>query len=88
MEVKFYHDPAEKSKLKQSANDRGLSTIHDDFRDEGNHHTTGEIGRLTFDIIPDPLPQPMGTDEVMEMIAQYFLEDHETKWYKFKRLFD
>jgi len=54
MEVKFYHNPAEKLKLKQSAHDRGLSTIHDDFKDEGNHNTQGDIGRLSFDIKPDP----------------------------------
>ena len=54
MEVKFYHNPIEKKKLKQSAHSRGLSTIHDDFKDEGNHNTKGETGRLTFDIIIDP----------------------------------
>jgi len=53
-EVKFYHNVEEKLKLKQSAHDRGMSTIHDDFLDEGNHTTKGDIGRLTFDIIPDP----------------------------------
>jgi len=54
MEIKFYHNPAEKIRLKQSAHDRSLSVIHDDFRDEGNHKTNGEIGRLTFELRADP----------------------------------
>jgi len=48
-EVKFYDRDnfREWRRLKQSANDKGMSTIHDDFIDE-------KVGRLTFDIIPDP----------------------------------
>jgi len=54
MEVKFYHNPAEKLRHKQSARSRGMSVIHDDFLDEGNHATKGDIGKLTFDIVADP----------------------------------
>jgi len=53
MEVKFYHNQAEKFRLIQSAHDRGLTTKHEDFIDEGNHITNGETGRLTFHVQPE-----------------------------------
>jgi len=100
MEIKFYHNPAEKIRHKQSAHDRGMSIIHDDFKDEGNHNTTGEIGRLTFDLIPD-IPDRIikSLDELNLLLFKKEIEYIElldlltiqalspTRWQRFKAMF-
>lgn len=53
MIIKYYSNKIEWKKLKKEANDRGESTIHDDFLDVNNNPTNGQSGKLTFEIIPD-----------------------------------
>jgi len=101
MEVRFYHDPAEKRTLKQSAHSRGMQTIHDDFLDEGNHATNGDIGKLTFDFSPpDPPPRVIKTlDELNLLLFKKEIEYIElldlltiqalslTRWQRFRAMF-
>jgi len=102
MEVRFYHDSLEKRRLKRSANDRGMSTIHDDFLDEGNHITNGKIGKLTFEIKAGPAERIIKSDDelllllykkrieyidLLDLLTIQALKDHDTRWNKFKRLF-
>ncbi len=56
MRIEFYNNINQRDALKQSANNIGESTIHDDFVDSNGNATDGNSGRLTFDIIPDPIP--------------------------------
>ena len=100
MEVKFYHNPEEKRKLKQSAHDRGLSTIRDEFFDERGHITNGEIGKLKFDIIP-PIPEReiKSLDELNLLLFKKRIDYIElldlltlqaispTRWQRFKEFF-
>lgn len=51
MIIKYYSSLNERKVLIKSANARGESTIHDDFKDINNNNTDGKSGRLTFDII-------------------------------------
>jgi len=100
MEVKFYHNPAEKIRLKQSAHDRGMSTIHDDFLDERNHATNGDIGKLTFDVRADPIEREIKTlDELNLLLFKKRISHLElldlltlqalslTRWQRFKAMF-
>jgi len=102
MEIKFYHNPEEKKRLKQSANSRRMSTIHDDFVDEGNHKTDGTKGRLTFDIKPDPPERIIKSDDelllllfkkqieyldLLDLLAIQALKSTASRWQKFKLLF-
>lgn len=54
MTIKYYNTLAEKRQLKIDAYSRKESTIHDDFIDKQNNLTDGSMGKLTFDIKPDP----------------------------------
>lgn len=102
MEVKFYNDPSEKRKLKRSANDRGMSTIHDDFLDERNHRTDGRAGKLTFGVKVNPPDRIIKSDDelllllykkrinyldLLDLLTLQALKDHATRWQKFKALF-
>ena len=59
--VQFYNTPSQRNALKQSANNIGESTIHDDFVDSNGNPTDGNSGRLTFDVI---IPTPLTADQI------------------------
>jgi len=101
-EVRYYHNPAEKIRLRQSAHDRGLSVIHDDFKDEGNHNTKGDIGRLTFDNHSQTVERIIKEHDelllllykkrieyvdLLDLLTTQALKDNMTRWQRFKDLF-
>jgi len=103
MRVKYYHYSGEKTQLKNDAKSRGESTIHDDFIDERGNATKGDTGRLTFDIIPDPLPRVIKPhdvlllefykkeiqyDDLLDLLVMEHLTDHASKWTRFKGMFN
>lgn len=53
MTIKYYSSLEEKELLKNEANKRRESTIHDDFVDIDGNHTDKTKGRLIFGIIPN-----------------------------------
>ena len=56
MRIEFYVSKTNRDILKNMAHTIGESVVHDDFINILGNPTNGNTGRLTFDIIPDPIP--------------------------------
>jgi len=103
MRTEFYHSPQQKQQKKNDARSRGESTIHDDFIDRQGNQTRGDIGRLTFDVKPDPPPRTIKTHDelllafykkeikyldLLDLLVMEHLTDHASKWTRFKGMFN
>jgi len=102
MRVSYYNSPAQRLEQKRAANQRGESTIHDDFINISMQATNGQSGRLTFDKRKSPEPRKIkGLNELNQLLKDKQLEYidlldlleiqalklNSTRWENFKALF-
>ncbi len=70
MTIEFYVSKTNRDILKNMANLRGESTIHDDFINSMGNPTNGNTGRLTFGVKPNAPPPTTDELRVRELVLK------------------